>query len=72
MASKFDKDTALAKIKILIGDYYERKGRGEFDDAYYIERELLEKIDDILDNVDIDTKKVIIEKLELDKMKAHH
>lgn len=66
--SKLDSDTAVAKIKVLIGDYYERKGRGDFQDSYYEEKELLEDIDDILDNCEIDIRKVIVEKLELDKM----
>ena len=69
-STKLDKDTALAKIKVIIGDYYEKKGRGDFTDSYidYESDSLIEGIDDILDNCDIDVKNVIIEKLELDRV----
>lgn len=69
MANKLDSETALAKIKVLIGAYYERKGREQFHDSYNVEQEVIDDIDEVLDSCDIDTRKVIIEKLELDKVK---
>ncbi len=69
MVSKFDSDTALAKITVLINRYFERVGRGESNESYNEEINLIHDIEEVLDNTDIDTKKVIIEKLELDKTK---
>jgi len=67
---KIDSETALAKIKVLIGGYYEQIGRGEISDSFNSEINLIHDIDEILDNAEIDTKKVIIERLELDKLKV--
>lgn len=67
MGDKLDKDTALAKVKVLIGNYYEEKGRGELQNSYNAEQELLDEIDEVLGNTSIDIKNIIIEKLELDK-----
>lgn len=68
MTNKLDSDTALAKIRVIISRYYEKKGRGDFNDSYCDIEELLDVIDDILEEVDIDPKKVIIEKLEFDEV----
>lgn len=62
---KFDSDTALAKIKVLFNKYYEDIGRG-YGELNDLEVALIYGVDEVLDNVDIDTKKVIIERLELD------
>jgi len=63
---KFDSGTALAKIKVLISDYYERRGKAEFYDSNGNSDVLIEDIDDIIINTEIDMKKVIIERMELD------
>ena len=68
--TKLDKDTALAKIKVLLGNYYEGLGRGDYDDDYIAEKEVIGDIDEVLEDVDIDMRKVIIEKLELDKKRG--
>jgi len=68
MTNKLDSETALAKIKVLIGDYYESIGRGWFNDNSGGEQQIIEDIDEVLDNTEIDMKKVIIERLELDKL----
>ncbi len=70
MVSKLDKDTALAKIKVLINAYFEKVGRGELASEYSGEIDLIHDIDDVLDDTDIDFKRIIIEKLELDRMKG--
>ncbi len=64
---KLDKDTALAKVKILINKYYEDIGREIQEDADEEKRELIEKIDYILSKVDISQKHLIIERLDLDE-----
>ncbi len=66
MTNTLDNETALAKIKVLVSNYYESKGRNE---EFFINpaETLVEDIDDVLDNTEIDTKRVIIEKLEVDK-----
>lgn len=66
---KLDSETALVKIKLLVSRYYEDIGRG-YGSIRNIESELIEEIDEVLDNVDIDQKRVILEKFELDKMKG--
>lgn len=66
---KYDKDTALAKIKARISKYYEELGRGGGEE-YETEEdraELIEDIDEILRNTKISTKHVIIEALKLDE-----
>ena len=70
MEDKLDSETALARIKILISNYYEEKGRSGHDsiDSHYKEEALIEDIDDILDDTALDTKRVVIEKLELDRL----
>lgn len=67
MVLKIDKDTALAKIKVLISLYFEKVGRGEVENDYNGEIDLIHDIDNIIDDTDIDVKNIIIEKLELDK-----
>ena len=67
---KLDSETALAKIKVLINVYFEKVGRGEVVDSYAGEINLIHDIEEVLDNANIDTKKVIIERLELDKIKV--
>ena len=65
---KLDSETALAKIKVLIANHYEMKGRGDYNDYYGKEEELLEDIEDVLSKAEIDMRKVIVEKFELDKL----
>ena len=64
---KLNKDTALAKIKVLISKYYEDVGRIVFDDVDEMRIELIEAIEDVLNEVEIDTKRIILEKFKLDK-----
>lgn len=68
--NKLDSDTALAKIKVLVGDYYEGLGREDYENDYNVETDLIEKIDEVIINSNINTRNVIIEKLELDKLKG--
>lgn len=68
MVNKLDSETALAKIKVLVGRYFEMLGRDELEDKNYLTDCLLGDIDEVLDNTNIDMRKVIIEKLELDKI----
>ena len=63
---KYDKDTALAKIKTLISNFYERAGREEIE-ADAERSELIDDIEEILDNTEVSTKHLVIEKLQLDK-----
>jgi len=63
---KYNSDTALAKIKVMISSYYENKGRDGSNDDYCDLSELVYKIDDILYESNINIKRVILEKLELD------
>lgn len=67
MDKKIDKDTALARIKVLINIYFGRVGRGEIEDNYNGEIDLIHSIDEVLDNTEIDTKRLILESLELDR-----
>lgn len=69
MTKKYDKDTALAKVKTLISNFYERVGReGREDVEMDAERsELIDDIENVLDNTEISAKHLIVEKLELDK-----
>ena len=62
---KLDKDTALAKIKIKINKYFEDVGRDLGYDADEMRIQLIDDIDDILDNVEISQKHLILEKLEV-------
>ena len=64
---KLENETALAKIKVLVSKRYENLGRGQ-EDINSLDEELIDSIDDVLYNTDIDIKKVIIERLELDKI----
>ena len=63
---KYDKDTALAKIKVLISNFYERAGREEIE-ADAERSELINDIEEVLDNTEISTKHLVIEKLQLDE-----
>jgi len=62
---KLDKDTALAKIKIKINKYFENIGREEFENVDDKRINLIDDIDDILNNVEISQKHLILEKLEV-------
>jgi len=66
---KIDKDTALAKIKILINRYYEDVGREMFEDIDVARIELIADIDDILNNTEISQKKLILERFDMDNKK---
>lgn len=60
---KLDKETALAKIKILINEFYENLGRDMIEEIDIERKELLEKIDDVLNDVELSQKHLLIEKL---------
>lgn len=63
---KLDSETALAKIKVIVSGYFEAIGRGGVDEDN-LKFEAINDIDDVLYDTKLDSKKVIIEKLELDK-----
>jgi len=63
---KLDKDTALAKISVIINDFYSKVGREIIDDVDIAREQLIEDIEGILEQVDIKTKNIIVEKLEID------
>ena len=63
---ELNKDTALAKIKVLIDKYFEDVGREVFNDIDFERMKLIEEIDYVLKQVDIETKNLIIERLSLD------
>jgi len=65
MKKKLDKDTALAKIKIRINKYFENVGREVVYDNDEMRIQLIDDIDDIIHNVEISQKHLILEKLEV-------
>jgi len=65
---KFTKDEALAKIKSLISNYFENIGREMMEDTDITRRELIDDIDNILNDTDISSKQLIIERFKLDKL----
>ncbi len=67
MKDKIDKDTALARIKVLIDDFYSKVGRELFDDIEEERMDLIDEIELVLEQVDIDVKHIVIEKLRLDE-----
>ena len=67
MKEKLDKDTALARIKVLIDDFYSKVGRELFDDIEEERMDLIDEIELVLEQVDIDVKHIVIEKLRLDE-----
>lgn len=67
MKEKLNKDTALARIKVLIDRYFEDVGREVFDDIDMERINLIDEIELALEQVDIETKNIIIEKLRLDE-----
>ena len=67
MKEKLNKDTALARIKVLIDRYFEDVGREVFDDIEMERINLIDEIELTLEQVDIETKNIIIEKLRLDE-----
>ncbi len=66
MTEKIDKETALARIKTMIGKYYEDIGREVIDDSEGAKQELIDSVDELLNNVEISAKHLVIEKLQLD------
>lgn len=66
---KYDKDEALAKVKALISNFYERAGReGREDMEMDAEKsELIDDIEEILNNTEISAKHLIVEILELER-----
>jgi len=67
MKEKIDKETALARIKVLIDRYFEDVGREIFDDIDMERINLIDDIELVLEQVDIETKNIIVEKLRLDE-----
>lgn len=68
MDKKIDCETAIARIKIFMNRYYMDVGREMFKSTDDLKNNLIEDIDEVLINVDIDRKRVVLESLELDKM----
>ncbi len=66
MKKKYDEQTALAKILVLIKNHYEKIGRQEIEDADEERQNLIDNIEEILNNTEISTRHIIIEKLEND------
>ena len=64
---KFDDKTALAKIKVLMNNFYENVGREEFEDLEEEQKILIGEIDEILHDTDISTKHLIMEQFKKDK-----
>jgi len=64
---KYTKDEALAKIKILIKNFYENSGREIFKDFEMKHTDLLNIIEEILNRTDISIKQLIIESLTSDR-----
>ena len=67
MKDKIDKDTALARIKVLIDDFFSKVGREIIDDVDEARMDLIDEIEVVLEQTDIETKNIIIEKLRLDE-----
>ncbi len=65
--NKIDKDTALSRIKVLIDNFYSKVGREIIDDVDEARMELIDEIELVLEQVDIETKNLIVEKLRLDE-----
>lgn len=70
MTNILDKDTALARIRVLISAYFEKLGRGDIENDYGGEIDLIHDIDNVLYNTDIDIKNIVVEQLELDKKRG--
>ena len=64
---KYTKDEALAKIKVLMSQFYEDIGREEYEDVEAKRIELILEIDEILSKTDISSKHLIIERFKLDE-----
>jgi hypothetical protein len=64
--TKFDKDTALAKISTIIKTYFEHVGRNMIEDNEIAKEELIYDIENILNQTNISAKHLIIERLEID------
>jgi len=63
---KYTNDEGLAKIKVLMNEFYANVGREEFEDVDEERKELIEDIDDIINDTEISSKHLIIERLEKD------
>lgn len=65
---EYDKETALAKIKVLISRFYERVGRegGEDIEMSAEKSELIDDIEEVLNKTEISSKHVVIEQLDAD------
>ena len=63
---KYTKDEALAKIKVLMSQFYEDVGREEFEDVDSQRATLIVEIDEILSKADISSKHLIMERFKLD------
>lgn len=67
---KIDCETAIARIKVFINRYFEKMGRSGWEESDNSRISLIDDIDEILDNTNIDRKRIVLESLELDKMKG--
>ena len=59
----------LAKIKVLIDNYFQSIGRDEIEDINEARMELIDDIDLVLEKVDIPKKYLIAEKYLMEKLK---
>lgn len=66
MAKKLNKDIALARIKLKINQYFQDVGRGMFEDTDAVRIELIDDIDSILDDAEISSKDLILEKFKME------
>ncbi len=66
MKKKYDTNTSLAKIKILIDKHYEGIGREMVEDINIEQKELIEALDEILNSTNLSSRHLIIERLEID------
>lgn len=63
---KYDKATALAKISVLISNFYEKKGREDVIEIDAEREELIEDIEKILNQTPVSQRHLIIERLDAD------
>ena len=70
---KLDSETALVKIKVLMNKYFANIGRGDNKEGLnigFLEGEIIGDIDEVLDNINIDRKRIIIESLNIDEKRS--
>ncbi len=63
---KIDKETALARISVIIGKHFENVGRELVEDVELAKEELIIEIEGILKQTEISVKHLVIERLDAD------